>query len=128
MFCGNKFMEEHKTICFNQFSHPARTSTYIIIWCATDGTTLALDTLPPVFAYGDDHVGCKLQTRWVACNRHKTLYQHIQTLVETMTYERVGSKISPFLRTVWCTFFSSWWWNLCHIWRDVISDFRYDIL
>jgi len=108
MFCGNKLTEEHKTICFNQFPHPARTSTYIIIRSATDGTTLALDALPPVFAYGDDHVGCKLQTRWVACNQHKKLYEHIQTLVETMRYERVeGSKTSLFLRTVWCTFFSS---------------------
>jgi hypothetical protein len=59
-------------------------------------------------------VNCR-QVGWPTTNiKHCIII--IQTLVQTMRKERgKGSKISPFLRTVWCTFWSSWWSSICQI-------------
>ena len=46
-------------------------TTHIIIGGSTQATRLALNALPRILLYRNDHVWCELETAWVTWNRQK---------------------------------------------------------
>lgn len=44
-------------------------SAYIVVRRPTNGTAFALNALPPILLHRDYHIGCKLKTSGMSCNR-----------------------------------------------------------